>query len=263
MKSPISTDVALRACLKLKKILSPPQPTIFLAAMPKSASTFLHRTLMELTGFESVYFASGYRNIEQELYLPSLIDCYDVATVTQQHPRANRNNLELMDLFDIKPVILVREIPDVLISMRDHLLRESLDNLPGLYVSEAYPTFDEQQKLDFVVAHEAPWLVSFFASWAIAREKGELDCLWLNYQEVTGDSKSALRRVRDFYGLSNSDADIDAAVNAIGQRKKSKLRINKGVVGRGIEELSGEHMQFIRKLAAAYRGVDFSSVGVV
>jgi hypothetical protein len=85
----LSTDTALRICLKQRKLLSTPRPYFFVTAMPKSASTFLHRALLDLTGFGTAYFASTYGNIEQELYRPRLIDSYDVATVMQQHVRAS------------------------------------------------------------------------------------------------------------------------------------------------------------------------------
>jgi hypothetical protein len=60
----LSTDTALRICLKQRKLLSTPRPYFFVTAMPKSASTFLHRVLLDLTGFGTAYFASAYGNIE-------------------------------------------------------------------------------------------------------------------------------------------------------------------------------------------------------
>ena len=244
-------------------MVSAGRPYILLATMPKSASTFLHRALVELTGFRSVYLASAYRNIEQELYLPSLIDNYDVASVTQQHIRANRINLELLERFKIRPVVLVRDIHDVIVSMRDHFLKERMDNLPGLYVPEAFPELDEQQQLDFVTTFAGPWLISFYASWVIARASTETDILWLHYEHAVNDWPATLRSVVDFYDIECTETNIDRALSEMTQRKKSQLRINKGTPGRGKDILSDEQRQSIVRMSRAYPDIDFSSVGII
>ena len=258
----LSTDTALRICLKQRKLLSNPRPYVFVAAMPKSASTFLHRVLMNLTGFGTAYFASAYGNIEQELYRPRLIDSYDAATVTQQHVRANHPNLKLMEQFRIRPVVLVRNVHDIIISMRDHLLNERLDNLPGLYVPEEFPEFDTRLQLDFVVTYAAPWLISFYYSWLMAEKSGRLDVLWLNYEVIVADWPAALKRVLRYYDIEKSDAEIETALSNLAQKKKSQLRLNKGISGRGAEELSAEQRQQIYRMTLAYPGIDFSAVGI-
>lgn len=256
------TETALRACFKWKRLTSRREPYVFLAAMPKSASTFLHRVLVELTGFETAYFASHYRNIEQELYLPRLIDAYNVPTVTQQHVRANRINLELLSEFGIRPIVLMRDVFDVLVSMRDHLIRERIDNLPSLYVLEDFSDYDESAQLDFVVAHMAPWLISFYVSWLAARSQSAIDALWLSYDEVTRDSPAALRRIMEFYGLDKEPDDIARALDRVKDRRKSEIRVNKGVSGRGRQLLADSQKARVREIARTYRGIDFSEIGL-
>jgi hypothetical protein len=258
----MSTELALRACLKLKKIFSRSRTNIFLAAMPKSASTFLHRALVRVTGFENVYFASAYRNIEQELYVPRIIDNYNVDSVTQQHPRANQVNLEIMSLYGIRPVVLIRNIHDVIVSMRDHLIRERLDNLPGLYVPTDFRDSTEEVQFDFLVTYAGPWLVSFYASWMKAREAGELDMLWLNYADAASDWNSTISKVLEFYRIARNDSEIEAALAELGTTDKAKLRMNQGVAGRGEQELSLPQQQRIGLMAKAYADIDFSPAGI-
>jgi len=262
MKIPLSTEVALSFCLKLKKIFSSPQPHIFISAMPKSASTFLHHSLLELTGFKSAYFASEYRNIEQELYRPSLIDVYDVATVTQQHVRANLPNLLLIEQFNLRPVVLVRDVYDVVVSMRDHLLNERLDNLPSIYAPEAYPELDGQQQLDLLVDYAAPWLISFYHSWVAAEAAGSADILWLRYSEASSDWPATLRRVIDFHEIKKSDDEITQALDNLQLKRKSRLRMNKGIAGRGARELTVDQRQRIDNMTHAYPKTDFSIIGI-
>jgi hypothetical protein len=180
----------------------------------------------------------------------------------QQHVRANQANLTLMDQFRIRPVVLVRNIYDVIVSMRDHLLNERLDNLPGLYVPEEFPEFDSRLQLDFVVTHAAPWLISFYYSWVMAEKSARLDVLWLNYEVIVADWPTALKRVLRYYGIEKSDAEVETALSNLLQKKKSQLRLNKGISGRGAEELSAEQRQQIFRMTLAYPGVDFSTVGI-
>lgn len=258
----IPTEIALRACLKARKIFSRNQPYVFLAAMPKSASTFLFRVLVEITGYEHAYFASAYRNIEQELYIPRLIDAYNVATVTQQHMRANDINLEIMKEFGIRPVVLVRDILDILVSIRDHLLHEQPDNLPGLYVPDNFVKFNNEQQYDFVTTYAAPWLVSFYASWAMASEESKIDMIWLHYDEVTGNSAETVQQILHFLDLEGYSNRIEPALQSIRGSEQTRIRLNKGVSGRGTQELSADQVTRVRQLALTYPDIDFTRVGL-
>ena len=258
----LSTGRALRTCLRIRSLLGKPAPYIFLATMPKSASTFLHRALVQLTGFESAYFASAYYNIEQELYRPYLIDYFDVPCVTQQHTRPNRINIDLFREFGIRPIVLVRDIPDVLVSMRDHILNERPDNLPGLHVPAEFESLNAKRQLEFVVAGMGPWLISFYAAWDEVRRSGELETHWLHFRDVVADWPAALKVVTDFHGIHHSDAECQAAVESLRKREQSQLRINKGVSGRGTDEISAASIAELERYAACFPATDFTPVGI-
>ena len=70
----MDSEFVLPLLYKGKRIRGPRRTNILLAAMPKSASTFLHRALILATGFESAYFAAAYGNSEQDIGRPRLID---------------------------------------------------------------------------------------------------------------------------------------------------------------------------------------------
>ena len=65
------------------------------------------KALSQLTGYRYVDLAYAYERNDQNLYLPRLIDAYSIDSVTHQHVRATGPNIELMNMFAIKPVILV------------------------------------------------------------------------------------------------------------------------------------------------------------
>ena len=245
-----------------KKIFGIKKRSVVLAAMPKSGSTFLSRSLQQITGFPDHYLAQNYKNIEQELNIDCLIDGSDRDTVTQQHFKANEPNIDLLRLFGIRPTIVYRSIPDVLISMRDHLNNEVLDNIPNLYPPSGYRVLSEKEQLDFLIQHAAPWLVAFFSSWEKERQKRRGETLCLYYEDCRKDWATSLKKILDFYEIEFDGAAVDETLANMVRSPRAKLRINVGIQGRGSEELDDIQIGKLRQLAAPYSDLDFSRVGI-
>src|SRR5262249_44452981 len=85
---------------------------IFIACVPKSASTFLKNLLVNVTGYRDLFTVYAAGQNEHEVYLPTLRESAHLDTVTQQHCRASDANIHLMQAFGIRPVVLVRNIFD-------------------------------------------------------------------------------------------------------------------------------------------------------
>lgn len=233
---------------------------VVLAAMPKSGSTFLSNAMALLLGYRHSYFAFAYHNVEQELYLPRLLDAFGEGTVVQQHFKANEPNLQLLREFDIKPVVLVRDLYDIVVSVRDHLLNERMDNLPSLYLTAAFRQFDAQKQLDFVITFYAPWLVSFYVSWVEAQRRGLIDFLWMSYEECCTNWQAACEKIADYCGASCSSVAVAEAIEKT--REAGNTRFNKGVVARGRHMLTAKQKAQILDIANMYPDIDFSRVGV-
>ena len=92
---------------------------IFIACVPKSASTFLKNLLVNLTGFQDVFMVYAAGQTEHELYLPTVREFAHFDTVTQQHCRASDANVHIMQAFGIRPIVLVRDIFDSVVSLLD------------------------------------------------------------------------------------------------------------------------------------------------
>jgi hypothetical protein len=231
---------------------------IVIACMPKSGSTFLLNTLSKLTGFKT-YFPTygGYRN-EQNLYLPSLIEIYEKKTVCQLHLKATEANLKLIEKFSIKPIILVRNIFDVVISLRDHLYREDTRG-PSVWVNDEFFKLDETLQIDFIIELAIPWYINFYVSWFSATKEGIVNPIWLTYEELTANPQSTLRLIMDSYNIKKSDEEIENTLQQVGRKK---VRFNKGVLGRGYQTLTEVQIQRIRDFTRFYPWVDFSKIGI-
>ena len=254
----------LRYAFRLRRILGKRGDTIFIAAMPKSASSFLLNALSAVTGCPItglLHAHLGWR--EQVLYYPRLVDAYGRCTVSRHHTRATGPNLALMKTFQIRPVIIVRNFFDVVPSVLDHFSHKGgFDTFPFLYCNERFPELDKRTQTDCVVDMAMPWFFSFYVSWFDACAKGEAEALWITFREMVSDWPATLRTVLKFYGLERSDSQIDEALEQTRGLGKDKNRLNEGRVGRGATMLSEDQRQRILNMARFYPWVDFSRVGI-
>ncbi len=262
MRLLMSSKGALRVHSKARRLLFGSGRYVVISAMPKSGSTYLSRLLAEITGYQHSYFGFGYANAEQELYLPQVIDAYGVGTVTQQHFKANAANLEVLRAYSIRPVVLVRNIFDSIVSLRDHLVSEDTGNLPGLEVDEQLRGFEKSRQLDFVIDLFVPWYLSFYISWCRAEANNSVGFLWLKYEDAAYDWSACAARVLRYSGLAAEPEVIARAMEMLSSRPRSEIRLRHGTVGRGVTELSAEQIGRVRSLAAYYPSTAFGQIGI-
>lgn len=232
---------------------------IVIACMPKSGSTFLKHALCRITGWREASLTFAFLQNEEELYLPYLRAVATQDTVTQQHCRATIPNVQLMQAFAIRPIVLVRNLFDTIVSYADFFDGGATINT---FFGGRWESFERAQRIDLMIDHVVPWYLAFYASWSDAMARGQLDCLLLRYEEMIADKPKALARIADFHALDIPEDACTAAVVAIeGDADKDKTRYNKGVAGRG-DELSDAQRERIGRLAAYYHDVDFAPLGL-
>lgn len=254
------SEASLQICMSLSQRFRRRGQTLFIACAPKSGSTFLKLCLAEVTGFELRQMTYAYERSEQELYLPKLIDAHTRNTVTQQHVRATAANLALMRRFQIRPVILVRNLFDTVVSVRDHLLNTGVVRFPSLYATEAFIHLEEEEQFDFIIANVMPWYFNFFTSWWDACHSKQIEGLWLTYDDLIEDWPGGVTKVLEFYGIKRSLREVREAVESL--EGSASTRFNVGRVGRGQERLTPSQQMAVRRFAEFYPWVDFSSIGL-
>jgi tetratricopeptide (TPR) repeat protein len=232
---------------------------VFIACVPKSASTFLKDVLVNLTGYKDVFMVYAAGQNEHEIYLPVLRDNAHLDTVTQQHCRASEANIHLMQAFGIRPVVLVRNIFDSVMSLLDFY------NNQGAYMSSYFkadfPSLDDEAKIDLLIDNVIPWYFQFVASWSLAEKQGRLQVHWLTYEDLIADKPAAIQRVLNFYGLGAPQKAVREKVAAL-EAEARKIRFNKGVAGRGAAGLSDAQKDRIRRLARYHPSTDFGCIGL-
>jgi hypothetical protein len=252
-------DKGVRWTYRAKSRLGSPGPFVFVACMPRTGSTFLTNALSEVTGFPLVDLRFTFAWSEVELYMPRMVDAYAYGTVSQEHVRATQANLNLMRDLGIRPVILVRDLADVTVSVREYLL-DAPYTWPTL-ITSTFLESDESTQYDQIIDLGLPWFIAFYVSWYKATSESGIDALWVKYDDNIADWPKTMIRILEFYDLSVDPTQVSAALERV-TRRKERLRFNKGVAGRGRDRLTDVQLDRIAAMTRFYPEVDFSMIGI-
>jgi tetratricopeptide (TPR) repeat protein len=209
---------------------------LLVACMPKSGSTFFTESLINVTGWKNSILSFAYRQNEQELYLPDLLAVASENTVTQQHCRATTANIQIIQAFGIRPIVLVRNLYDTVISLADFY---DLGAIANTFFHIHWGALDRPQRLDAIIDHVVPWYLAFYTSWIEAAEADHVDCVLLTFEQMIADKPGTLKLVCDFLDIEASIIDCREAVTAAEKDAKA-IRRNEGIAGRGTDALSDE-----------------------
>jgi len=194
--------------------------------MPKSGSTFLSDLISALPDFKRAKFSptpSGGR--QHELDEACLANAGRGNFVGQVHVLNSDWTAKMCRDYWLKPVVLVRSLPDAIVSLRDHVRREGGSG--PLFRNDPHrAALDDATLEEMIVRFQAPWYVNFYASW-----RNEPGTLMVSYEELTADPQGILRKIVDFAGADVDDRAIARAVAEVQGRRES--RFNVGVAGRG------------------------------
>ena len=232
---------------------------LFIACVPKSASTFLKNVLVKLTSYKDLFDVYAALQNEHELDLPILAKFGNVNTVTQQHCRASEANLHLMQAFQINPVVLLRNLFDSVISQLDFY--RSGFTVSTYFSMADFQRFTDEQRLDLIIDNVVPWYLQFIASWQRAEAEGRVVVHWLTYEQMIADKAATIADLLGFYGLSAEPETIRQTVAAV-EKDLRRNRFNKGVAGRGEIMLSAAQKARIAALTRHYPSTDFRLIGL-
>ena len=239
------------------------KPMIVVAAAPKAGSTFLVNTLIRITGLRGFRLCAAYSTNEHDLYLPALCLMNRYGCVSQLHMKGTFHNAALLRSFGIKPIILVRRIEDIVVSLQHDLREKSQRRSLGtgrsgysfLWQDQSTKGLSEERLLDMVIDLAVPWFVNFYISWHRLCEQGAVDALWVTYEELFADKEKTLRQVLGFLGISAGEIDPEILA-----RKYRTFR--DGRVGQGTSTLSAAQRERLRARFSYYPGVDFGKYGL-
>jgi len=235
-----------------KRIFDQGGEHLLVACQPKSGSTYLTKILANLPGFEEVNLVPEYGRREQELEENLLIEYQPRNYVAQHHVRYSEVTESLVRRFGLKPIVLVRDVFDVVMSLRDHLVNTNL-SIPMAYVPDEFLGWPDNIKHEFIVDMVVPWYFSFYASWYTQENK-----YFVTYSDLVSDTQKTIGGIVGTYGIPCTAEEI---VSAITKAKVLNTRKNKAVEGRGAQ-LERHLKEQIINMTSYYKAIDFSLMGL-
>lgn len=247
-----------REQLQLLHRLGAQRKAVVLAFPPKSAGTFFRSAIISAVDGQLVRVVHALGGRDATPYLPTLLEYYaggvtEKTLVTHVHMLGLPANIHMLSAFRIRPIIIKRNIPDMLASYWDMLDSDADAFLSGLNCSipEGFRSWPNSAKADFMVDMLGPWYVKYYAGWlGRAQADPESVCV-IDYTDLKDDPVAVLQRCMKFVGLPRSREACEAAVVFAWDRRRS-LRFNKGVEGRGLTYLRSVHFNRLSRMMGYY-----------
>lgn len=192
---------------------------------------------------------------EQNILESQLIDSWSFRSIATSHTRATKMNVDLLQRYGIRSVILTRNIFDVAVSMRDHIRRESIWNSSF----NAHPDLldlPEEQQLDAIIDLAVTWNLSFVSEW----ERADIPKLYVRYEDLVENPGVVIGQILDFYEIT--DPALDASQAWSDAVESGDTRMNVGRTGRGEGCFSPAQLDRVKQLTAHFPNTDFSVIGL-
>jgi hypothetical protein len=240
------------------RALAADKPSIILAFPPKAAGTFLRTAAIVASDGQLIRIVHAQGGRDAQPYLPVFLSYYrgligSGTLVAHAHMQALPANRHFLEALDLKPIIMVRPIPDMLASYRDMLDAEAQARREGLNcpIPPDYPAWPEARKSDFLVDVIAPWYAGYYASWFDYAKAAPARVCVLTYDELLEAPAATLARVLEHSRIATSGFLCRKAVESA-WAERHELRFNRGEAGRGTRYFDGAQIARLRRMLSYY-----------
>jgi len=223
-----------------------PQPSpvhILIACMPKSGSTFLSDVIGQCPGFRRAILTPSAGRREQEIDEQLLRKLDRVSFVAQHHVRNSDWTSEMCRTYGVAPIVLVRSLQDVVVSLRDHMRRESAV-FPQFFADARHAGLDDASLEQMIARLALPWYLNFYMSW-----RDTPGAMMVTYEDLAASPVDIIHEILSFSGATTTIDEVKDAVAKVKARETSRLNV--GVAGRGAS-LQHETVQTILDLIDLY-----------
>jgi hypothetical protein len=243
---------------QLFRALGTRRRAVVLAFPPKAAGTFLRTAVIKAADGQLVRIVHAQAGRDATPYLPTLVRYFeggvtDKTLVTHVHMLALPANLHLMSAFGIKPVIMVRNIPDMLASYWDMLESDDQSLHDGLncHIPPNFRAMSQNAKADFIIDVLAPWYVNFYAGWLAYAAMSSGTVLVIDFRDLKDKPVETVEAVLKHAGLACDHPTCMAAVDYAWKNREA-LRFNQGRGGRGSAYFRAPHLNRIARVMSNY-----------
>jgi len=233
------------------------QEFLFISAFPKSGSSFISLVISDVLNLPIQDIVYSHLS-EQDLYLPLIEQYNDRKYLSKHHTLATLPNIKILQDYGIRPVILTRKLPDVIISLRDHISKTLI--WPHFFVPNDFANWDETQQFNFLIDLAVPWYLFFFTSWKKIKEENSLQLMFVEYENFHKDKSETIQNILNFMGYDISLKDIIESMGKVTSLPSKQNRLNKAEINRGKKQLNDNQLSKIVEMTKNYPQVDFSPI---
>jgi hypothetical protein len=242
---------------KVLSTLGARRNAVLLAFPPKAAGTFLRTAVIEAAFGQLVRVVHAQGGRDAQLYLPTFIGYFcggvtDYTLVAHVHLLALPANLRFLSAFGIRPIVMVRNIPDALASYWDMLERDDSALLDGLncHIPDNFRQMPREAKGDFITDILGPWYANFYAGWFKHAATDSSVCL-VRYSEFRDRPQEILQSILKHVGLPADPETCDRALQ-YAWTERYKHRFNEGVEGRGQSYFTAPQLERLSRMLDYY-----------
>ena len=233
------------------------RPMLILAFAPKSAGTYFRQAAINAIGGVLVRMCHAQGGRDGTPYLPNVLArCLEddtLQSVAHIHMQALTGNRNFINAFGLKPVIMIRNLADMLASLLDNFENDPVARAEGVncQVPSNFCDMDRAAKLDFMIDVIAPWYASYFATWKSFVDDAPKTVCVLRYRDFCTNPAESLHKAITHAGFVTTRQKCIQSLEEV-WRDKENYRFNKGVAGRGRFYFLPEHFRRLRRLLSYY-----------
>lgn len=227
---------------------------------PRSGSTWVTTMLGNILKYKVVPLVPSFDRREQEIDLRTLAPyTEDDIFSPHQHCRASEMTISIMQRFNIKPIVQIRDIFDTVMSLKDYIGKGNL-NLPMAYINREYNYLSDEEQIDFVIDMVLPWYFNFLGTWFEYQHPNEKDnkVHYIIYESLVEDTLGTIKGILEYIDEKRDEEELNSIIEQVGKMNTEK---NIAKVGRGVQ-LNDSQREKIIKISEYYSNIDFSPVGI-
>lgn len=224
---------------------------VLLASVPQSASTHTADKLSTIGNMRVENIArtmDPYGVREQDFDIKKLEGALRLnknsSFIARQHMVCTNLILRLIKRKFLVPLVLTRNLPDVLVSLVDQHSLPNLDKDKVLF-PKTLVSYDIESKCDYFIHFEIPWHLKFFTSWL---RYDEFSKVWLRFEDFKENNQAYFDNITSILEIEKIDVESLHPRAIVSDDVTSKIRINRGMKGRGRKILNSRQIGLIEKM---------------
>lgn len=239
-----------------------PRQVVF--CMPKSGSSFVQSAIqhafqtpfVSLTSVGSPGQSSlfGMNSREQELDEWAILKAIHTTPrgfVSQHHTRYSSYLALQLRLYQLAPIVTVRNLLDCIVSFDDMMLDWRRGKSGTVWLSDAqfalplnYPQLEPTRRYELLAHSLGVWLIAFYLSWSRGVRQGIISPILIRYEEDVLDGERLIKRLAG--GLAMTEEQVARLRDYVANPDRERSRFNVGIEGRGRAAVPESAKSFLR-----------------